>query len=319
VTIHWQPVASIDIIRQRAELYKTIRRFMEERDIMEVHTPVLSLYGNPDPNLSSFRTLFHSPSDSGVTRYYLNTSPEFAMKRLIAAGSGSIYQICKVFRDDEAGPKHEPEFTMLEWYRVGYDHHQLMDEICELLSRFGYYDIERISYGEVFESCTGLNPHDADNDALLNKCKYYGFESSSDDRAVYLDFIFSHSVARSLASNRAVLLYDFPACQASLAKIRMDSVPVAERFELFINGLEIANGFHELCDAQEQLVRFQADNMKRKKSGLDEIPIDDRLIASLKHGLPNCAGVALGLDRIFMQMKGLNSLEEVLAFSSRGA
>lgn len=315
MTSDWQPSASLDNIRQRAEYYKTIRRFMEERDIMEVQTPVFSKCGNTDPNLSSFKTHFHSPNDKNPVTLYLNTSPEFAMKRLLAAGSGSIYQICKVFRDYEAGIHHQLEFTMLEWYRVGYDHHQLMDELSELLSKFGYYSVERMLYSDVFESCTGLNPHHADLKLLCEKAKYYGLETDTVDRGLLLDFIFSQSIAPALSGDKAVILFDFPACQASLARIRNDENPVAERFELFIDGVEIANGFHELCDANEQMSRFKEDNRKRRITAQDEMPIDKRLLSSLDHGLPGCAGIAVGLDRLFMKMKGLNSIEEVLTFS----
>lgn len=315
MTSDWQPSASLDIIRQRAEYYKTIRRFMEERDIMEVQTPIFSNSGNTDPNLSSFNTQFHSPDDKNPITFYLNTSPEFAMKRLLAAGSGSIYQICKVFRDYEAGIHHQPEFTMLEWYRIGYDHHQLMDDLSDLLSRFGFYSVERMLYSDVFESCTGVHPHLADSKTLLEKAKNYGLETNAVDRGLLLDFIFTQSIAPALTGDKAVILFDFPACQASLAKIRNDEYPVAERFELFIDGVEIANGFHELCDAKEQMSRFEEDNRKRKIKGQNEMPIDKRLVNSLEHGLPECAGIAVGLDRLFMKMKGRNSIEEVVTFS----
>ncbi len=286
---------------------------------MEVQTPVLSQYGNTDPNLESLKTLIHSPSEPEPAVFYLNTSPEFAMKRLIAAGYGSIYQICKVFRDKETGPIHQPEFTMLEWYRVGYNQHQLIDELILLLSRLGIVEVERKSYGEIFETCTGLNPHLVSIESLQEKASYYGLESEVDDRATLLDFIFSHSINPALASERAVILYDFPACQAALARIRNTDVPVAERFELFIHGVEIANGFHELIDADEQLQRFKTDNRKRKVTGQDEIPIDTRFINSLEHGLPECAGVALGVDRLFMQMRELNNLEKILSFPANRA
>ncbi len=281
---------------------------------MEVQTPVLSCYANTDPNLESFKTFYHSPSTNSPVSYFLNTSPEFAMKRLIAAGSGSIYQICKVFRDREMGPHHQPEFTMLEWYRVGFDLHDLIDEFVLLLAKLGFIDVERKTYAEVFETCAGLNPHLADIESLQEKARYYGLESIVNDRASLLDFIFSHTITPALSGERALILYDFPVCQAALARIRHDDVPVAERFELLIHGVEIANGFYELADVNEQVSRFKSDNQLRKKSGQPEMPIDMHLINSLEHGLPDCAGVAVGLDRLFMQMQELPSLESVMSF-----
>jgi elongation factor P--(R)-beta-lysine ligase len=312
----WQPSASLDMIRQRATLLKTIRRFMDERNIMEVETPILSHSGNTDPNIGSLKTLFHSPAARGPVPLYLNTSPEFAMKRLLAAGSGSIYQISKAFRDDEMGKYHETEFSMLEWYRIGLDHHQLMNEVQALLKELGYVECECHSYAEVFISCTGLNPHVADTHQLYEMALGLGMDAATTDRRTALDFLFSHRLAPALGGERPVFIYDFPACQAALARIRNDVPPVAERFELFMDGLEIANGFHELCEPSEQQKRFEADNQIRKQRGLNQIPPDRNLISALEHGLPECAGVALGLDRLLMRLAHKQSISEVMTFSN---
>ena len=315
MTNRWQPNASFETMRQRAALLRTVRRFMDDKNIMEVETPILSHSGNTDPNLMSFMALSYHPGTTDLAPLFLNTSPEFAMKRLLAAGSGSIYQISRVFRDGEAGKHHEPEFTMLEWYRVGYDHHRLMDEIIDLLTLFGYEVTECKSYADVFESCTGLNPHLADTQALHNKAIYYGLKGTQIDRRCLLDFLFSHSVTPTLTGERPVFIYDFPVCQAALARIRNDTPPVAERFELFIDGLEIANGFHELCNPVEQRARFEDENKTRKQAGLKEVPIDINLLSALEKGLPDCAGVALGLDRLLMKITNKEAISRVMTFS----
>jgi elongation factor P--(R)-beta-lysine ligase len=300
---------------QRAALLKTIRCFMDERNIMEVETPILSPTGNTDPNIASLTTCLHSIEQKESIQLFMNTSPEFAMKRLLASGSGCIYQIAKVFRDEETGRYHEPEFTMLEWYRIGFDHHALMDETEILLRQLGYIECERKSFEEVFEKYTGLNPHLADTRELGEKAVLSGLQGTGFDRRTLLDFLFSHWVAPTLIGNRPIFIYDYPVCQAALAQIRRDSPPVAERFELFINGLEIANGFHELCDANEQLSRFQYENTMRKVQGLDEIPIDKKLIAALENGLPDCAGIAVGLDRLLIHLSGVDLISKVMTFS----
>jgi lysyl-tRNA synthetase class 2 len=319
VSDNWQPSASTGVLKQRAQLLKQIRDFMAAREILEVETPVLSHYGNTDANLNSFTTLFHSPSVVEPELLYLQTSPEFAMKRLLAAGSGPIYQIARVFRDAELGRLHQPEFTMLEWYRPGFDHHKLMDEMAELLLELGLTIPARASYATVFTRVTDINPHQADISLLQEAATRNGLQGTDNTRSVLLDFLFSHLVAPELGRTEPVFIYDFPVCQAALARIRADHPPVAERFELFIAGMEIANGFHELTDAKEQMSRFEQDNSLRKAKGLAEVMIDENMIASLAHGLPDCAGVALGIDRLLMAILGYDSINKVVSFTSEHA
>lgn len=288
---------------------------MDERDIMEVETPILSNSGNTDPNLISFKTLLHSPDNTKPIPIFLNTSPEFAMKRLLSAGSMSIYQVCKVFRDCEIGNFHEPEFTLLEWYRVGFNHHQLMNEMIELLKIMGYRTFERKCYAEIFEESIGLNPHSVDIKHLYKKAVSFGLQDAHEDRRSLLDFLFSHIVVPALSRDHPIFIYDFPVCQAALAQICHGVPAVAERFELFIDGLEIANGYHELCEAKEQRERFEKDNQTRIQIGLEEIKIDNRLLEALEQGLQPCAGVAIGLDRLLMKILDIKSLSDVMTFS----
>lgn len=315
MTDDWRPSASPAILARRAQLLKDLRGFMESRAIMEVETPVLSPYGNPDPALQSLVT--RSAAGSGPV-LYLHTSPEFAMKRLLAAGSGSIYQLVRVFRDDERGRYHQPEFTLLEWYRVGFDHHALMNEIDELLAELGLPAAERVTYGEVFRNHTGLDPHDETDDVLMNEARSLGLSAADPDRHLLLDFLFSHRVGPHLGLERPCFVYDYPAGQAALARVREDPTgPRAERFELFINSMEIANGYNELTDYYEQESRFEQDRRRRGATGLPGIPADPRLLAALRSGLPECAGVALGVDRLLMILTGAGSLDEVMAFPLR--
>ncbi len=281
---------------------------------MEVETPVLSAYGQTDPHIENLVTSLHQAGEGPVSTLYLNTSPEFAMKRLLVAGSGPIYQITRVFRDSELGRLHQPEFTMLEWYRPGMDHHELMDEIAELLVFLGFGNANRLSYVEVFESSTGLDPHTAEMEQLQDKAERLGLQGSTHDRGTLLDLIFSHDAVQSLEKTGPVFIYDFPINQAALARIRPGDPDVAERFELFISGIEIANGFHELCDAAEQLARFQKEIEFRNQYGKPEMAIDEQLIAALEEGMPDSAGVALGVDRLLMVLLDKQQIADVLTF-----
>lgn len=281
---------------------------------MEVETPVLSHHGNTDPNIRSFTTRYAAPDRPAAVELYLNTSPEFAMKRLLAAGYGPLYQVARVFRDGEQGSRHQPEFSMLEWYRPGFDHHRLMDEIDDLLTLVGLEPACRYPYASVFEECTGLDPHRVDEAQLLQVAAADGLAIDVPDRGTLLDFLFSHRVVPSLDTDKPVFIYDFPVCQAALARIRRGAPDVAERFELLIGGLELANGFHELTDAAEQQARFSEENRHRDTRQLPMIDIDTNLLAALEQGLPDCAGVALGLDRLLMVLTGASRIDEVLAF-----
>lgn len=310
----WRPAASFDVMRRRAQLLAHIRSFMKARAILEVDTPILDSAANPDPAIDSLTSTLRFPDTATGKTYYLQTSPEFAMKRLLAAGSGPIYQICKVFRDNECGHLHQPEFTMLEWYRPGFDHHQLMDELGQLLISLQLKSPDKTPYTDAFIRYTGLDPHTAPLEELDACATGLGLASEHRDRSLLLDLIFSHQVAPHLGTTGPQIIYDYPACQAALARIRNGPLPLAERFELFINGIEIANGFNELCDVYEQYSRFSKDNDRRGNSGLRSLPLDHRLLAALAHGLPPCAGVAVGLDRLLQVLTGSRSLAEVLSY-----
>ncbi len=310
----WRPYADYNSIKLRAEVLGKIRQFMLEQNILEVETPVLAHAPVTELQIASFSTDFVSLQQDSNVSLYLQTSPEYAMKRLLASGSGAIYQISKVFRNEEQGKLHNPEFSLLEWYQPACDHHQLIESLALLLQALEMNDHEKIAYGELFAEHTGLDPHSCETSTLASLAKDYGLSSNTDERTVLLDFIFSHKIASTLGMSAPLFVYDYPACQCALAKLSSSIPPIAERFELFINGMEIANGFHELTDADEQLQRFQQDLALRKKFNRDDVPIDDYLLDALKQGLPDCAGVAVGIDRLLMAMTGSKDIQDVLTF-----
>jgi len=313
--IPWPPFASFEAIRRRARLLAEIRAFFAERGVLEVETPHLSRAATTEPHIASLSVHTRFPDPEPL--FFLCASPEFAMKRLLAAGSGSIYQIGRAFRDGERGSRHNPEFTLLEWYRVGFDHHALMDEVAELLVRLGAStDCERLSYREAFVRTLRIDPLSAvDEDlhrAITVACsELTGSGMTRDD---CLDYLLSHVVAPQLGRDLPVFLYDYPSSQAALAKISEDNPRVCERFELFMQGLEIANGFHELQDAAEQRKRFEQENRRRKLRGEPVMPVDEHVLAALEAGLPACAGVALGIDRLLMVLGRHTDIREVLGF-----
>ena len=319
----WRPSASPATLVIRARLLQRIRAFFQAREVLEVETPLLSRAAVTDPHIESF--LVQDPR--GRTPRYLHTSPEFAMKRLLAAGSGSIYQVCKVFRQGEAGRQHNPEFSMLEWYRLGFDHQQLMDEVDSLIRELldGYralMDTQRLSYREAFQHYAGIDPLSASITELQAKVKQHGIEVIGLDdthKDPWLDLLMTHVVEPALPQDCPVFIYDYPASQAALACIRQESPPVAERFELYLGGMELANGFHELTDAAEQRQRFTVDLASREASRLSCVPMDERFLAALESGLPACAGVALGIDRLVMLAAGVKSISEVIAFDDEHA
>jgi lysyl-tRNA synthetase class 2 len=304
----WRPAAPLEILRLRARLLARVRAFFQAREVMEVETPLLGSAAATDPHLASIAV-----AEGGATRY-LQTSPELAMKRLLAAGSGPIYQVCKAFRAQERGRLHNPEFTLLEWYRPGFDHHTLMDEVEALLaSVLGNGPAERLSYAEAFRRHAGLDPHETPLAHLRSRAAALGADpalAAALERDGCLDLVLTHAVQPALGPGLC-FVYDFPATQASLARI---AAGYAQRFEAFVGGLEVANGYRELTDTTEQRRRFEADNERRRALGLPQVPIDERLLAALAHGLPECAGVALGFDRLVMLAAGARSVSEVLAF-----
>jgi lysyl-tRNA synthetase class 2 len=304
-----------------------IRTFFARRDVLEVETPILSHAGNPDQYIDSFTCA--DPGRSRGHELFMHTSPEFAMKRLLAAGSGSIYQICKAFRKDEQGSLHNPEFTMLEWYRTGFDHHRLMREVEELLIALGLLEgstsINRISYKQLFLEYAGLDPHEIDVDQLLDciSDRQINLHTNPEPTPMssqglckddLLALILTHIIEPQISTEPFLLVYDYPASQASLARIRNDDPPVAERFELYANGIELANGFNELTDSHEQMQRFVAEQRQRERKGMKKMPIDQNLVDALAHGLEACAGVALGFDRLVMVAANKQSIQEVMPF-----
>ena len=315
------PVDSLHAaLRLRARLYARVRRFFAERDVLEIETPILSAAGNTDPNIESFTTRFSGHVDAGAPLRWLRTSSEFPQKRLLAAGIGDCYELGRVFRNGEAGRRHNPEFTMLEWYRVGWDHLRLIDETVELvraaLALVGKSaEVQKYTYRELFRTALNLDPFaasDAELQAALGDVQIDAHGLWRDD---WLDLLLTHRIQPTFPADRITVISDYPATQCALAKIRADDSPVAERFELYVGVQELANGYHELTDAAEQRARFERDNARRRERGLIEVPIDARLLAALEQGMPDCAGVALGVERLLMAMLGTDDIRDVLAFA----
>ncbi len=315
----YQPTCSIDALKARAAMYQKIRQFFAERGVLEVETPILSQAGVTDVHLASVQVQRHIHGK--LNTQYLQTSPEFPMKRLLASGSGAIYQICKVFRDDEHGRKHNSEFTMLEWYRPALDLKGLMHETADLLElclshRFGEVRPYLLSYKHAFQDRLEINPLQASLEQLKSVANRVGLNLDlGDDRLAYMDLLFSHFVEPSLGFDGPVFLTDFPPEMASLAKVKQDEDGelVAARFEVYIEGLELANAYDELLDADVLAARFEADNTERLKQGLPTIPTDHNLLAALPN-MPECSGIALGIDRLLMVSMNKMKIDQVIAF-----
>lgn len=308
----WQPSASVETLRLRATLMRRVRAFFEARDVLEVETPLLSRSAITDPNLASAKVMLSGSGDS----YYLHTSPEFFMKRLLAAGSGDIWQACKVFRGAEQGRRHNPEFTMLEWYRLGFDHHALMDEVAALLRELipGQELEERLTYSDAFLKHANLDPFTASREQLEAAVRDFGLNPDGLERDALLDAIAGNVVYPKLGRTGIAFVHAFPASQAALARLDEQDVRCARRFEVFVKGIELANGFHELTDAHEQRRRFEQENKRRNASGLPEMPMDENFLAALETGLPDCSGVALGFDRVVMLAAGIDELSGAMSF-----
>ncbi len=327
----WQSRADYEVLLERALMLKNIRAFFDGKGVIEVETPLLSHSATTDPHLESLWSRF------AEQKCYLNTSPEYAMKRLLAQWKQPVYQVCKAFRDDELGTNHNPEFTMLEWYRPNFSMQQLMDELAELVGTLcrlsslftgGVPVFERLSYQQAFEKCTGINPHratatDCYQFALSNNIEIpQGLGDGSalkDDVDEWLDWLLLQCVFPTFSKQGFTFLCDYPVSQCALAKIADAEPPsggrVAKRFELFFGEVELANGFYELTDGEEQLQRFKKENSLRQKSGGAAATIDDNFIAALDYGLPDCSGVALGLDRLLMVLANRTRINQVLSFS----
>jgi elongation factor P--(R)-beta-lysine ligase len=311
-------------ISARAQLLSKIRSFFATRRILEVETPLAYPYASTAPHLTSFSTQYYLPGNNvNPKTLYLQTSPEFAMKILLAQDSGDIYQICKAFRNTEQGKLHNPEFTILEWYRIGFDHHKLMDEMDEFLHwTLNAANAERYTYADIFAKYLNINPHQTTCNNLQKLVNKNGINVTDDldnpnNKDTWLQLLFTHLIEPNLGNNnQPVFIYNFPESQAMLAKLQMGDAQnptVAERFEVYFKGIELANGFHELNDALVQRKRFEAENQMRTELGLPTIPLDEKLLQSLPQ-LPDCAGVAVGVDRLLMLAMGKNTLQDVINF-----
>lgn len=319
----WLPSATLDVLRQRARLLAGIRQFFAGRNVLEVETPLLCQAGVTDPHLQAFTTEYRRPGRTDGITLYLQTSPEYAMKRLLAAGYGSIYQITKAFRNEESGRRHNPEFTLLEWYRTGFGVTGLIAEVDALINSLfdtvsPLESCEIHEYQTLFAQHTGVDPLTAsltDMQACARRLDLPEAGSlCGDSIANWLDYLFSERIQPGLGQGRLSFVQGYPACLPSLARTRLADRRVVERVEVFLAGMELGNGYHELADAAEQQVRFEAALDERRRLGLPRPPLDYRLLAALEHGLPDCAGMAIGLDRLLMARLSLGTLDETLCF-----
>jgi lysyl-tRNA synthetase class 2 len=320
MTVKWQPTIAWATLQHRAAILNQIRDFFKQRGVLEVETPLLSHSTVTDPHLHSFTTNYHQDDGQPQKTLYLQTSPEFAMKRLLAAGSGPIYQIARAFRNNgEHGRWHNPEFTLLEWYRPGFKLNDLMDETeCLLRMILQCGPAKRYSYAILFKHFLDLDPHTVTVAELQQRANQEGICLHSTDHITSptdgLQLLLEHIIQSKLDKDKPIFIYDFPASQAALARIRPGSPPVAERVEVYFQGLELANGFYELSDAKEQRQRFLADLDYRKAHHLPCVPIDEHLLNALSHGLPDCSGIALGIDRLVALATHSQQLAHVITF-----
>ena len=318
----WQLEGSISLLQQRAFLLSTIRQFFAARNVLEVETPVLSSAGNTDVQIDMFTSL--SINDDKQLSY-LRTSPEFFHKRLLANGAGDIFEIAKVFRLGESTRLHNPEFTLLEWYRLDFEMSQLMTEVLELVQyvrqQFGLdaMPINTYSYQQIFTDHLTIDPFNISDEKLNQLACEAGYHGDKLNRTAALDFMFALQLEPKLEKDQGYLIYDFPVEQAALSQVHAKHPDRCLRFEFLWGGVELANGYQELTDADEQLKRFEQDNLNRQAMGKTELPIDHKLIDALKKGLPDCSGVAVGVDRLLMCLLGSDDIDEVLAFNFDGS
>jgi len=313
-------VAQVDLaaLQLRAKLNAAIRAFFAERCVLEVETPVLSQAGNTEPNIQSFSTHFTGHVDAGASLRWLRTSPEYPLKRLLAAGVGDCYELGRVFRNGEAGGRHNPEFSMLEWYRVGWNDRRLAQETIALVRSALVLvgreaTVQVLTYRELFVQTLGIDPLCDSIETLRAALGDIAIDPRGLTRDDWLDLLMTHHIQPGFARDSLTVVHDWPASQCALARVRHDDPPVAERFELYLGSFEVANGYHELNDAREQRARFVRDNAVRAARGLPQLPLDERLLAVLSQ-LPDCAGVAVGVDRLLMALRGTAQIDHVLAF-----
>jgi lysyl-tRNA synthetase class 2 len=305
-------------MRLRDSLLRRLRSFFHERGFIEVDTPLLSADVVVDQHLEPFAVVVPLGA-RGARRMWLQTSPEFAMKRLMAAGGDAIFQVTHAFRQEEQGPLHNPEFTLVEWYRRGdglSEGMQLLGELADALLRRG--QPETITYQQAFERYAGIDPNTSETSAMADtareRCVIVPESLSADDRDAWLDLLLVELVEPHLGRDRPMILYDYPASQAALARIRPGPPAVAERFELYVDGIELANGYHELLDAKVLRQRNRDNNQMRRARGKPALPEESRLLAAMESGLPACTGVAMGFDRVVMLAAGAKELSAVVPF-----
>ena len=319
----WQPSAGFEALRLRAAVNATLRSFLDQRGVLEVETPVMSMAGNTEPNIASFSLAFTGRTEGGPRTRWLRTSPEYPLKRLLAAGLGDCYELGRVFRDGEAGGRHNPEFTMLEWYRVGWDHHRLVDEVADLINAAlalvgRRATLVRTTYRDLYIDRLGVDPMTATTAELRAALGDVAIDPAGLGRDDWLDLLMTHRLQPDFAPDTMLAVVDYPATQCALARIRAGDAttghpPVAERFELYLGPLELANGYHELAEPAEQAARFERDAAVRQSRGDPVPPRDERLLEALRT-LPDCAGVALGVDRLMMSLMRTPRIADVLAF-----
>ncbi|RIY35210.1 elongation factor P--(R)-beta-lysine ligase [Psittacicella gerlachiana] len=313
--VEWQSRMTRNDLKERHKILKKIRDFFDNKGLIEVETPILAQAAVTDVHLDSFTTNYLGKE------YFLNTSPEFHMKRLLAGGSGPIYQICKCFRLEPTSRKHNPEFTMLEWYQPNYSLQRLLDEVEELFKVFFDFTVlERYTYEYIFKKYLGVSPLDASHRELVELAKNYGlYHAEKYDKDTILEFLFSTCIEPYLGQENPVAIYNYPASQAALAQITAEDPRTAQRAEVFYRGIELANGFYELTNWEQQKERFQADLYQRASNNQDTIAFDQKFLAALKHGMPQASGIALGLDRFIMLVMQEASIAEVMTFTIENA
>lgn len=310
--MNWRPTASINTLKARARLHQQVRTFFHERGVLEVETPALSQAGNTDPHIDSFST----NSTTNTAPRYLHTSPEYPMKRLLAAGSGDIYQICKVWRQEESGSRHNPEFTMLEYYRVGFSYQQLMQEVTTLLHTLIPTLKPKpniLSYRQAFLDHLQLDPHTASIEELQHCAQQHHIDLQGTlAHQDWLDLLLTHCIEPHFPTNRLIFIHQYPAAQCALAKtVTIDGQAIAERFEVYCGALELGNGYQEQTDYTANYQQLHNDAAQRGH----DMPVDEHFLAAMQSGMPESAGVAIGLDRVLLAATGQQRLSDVLSFA----
>jgi lysyl-tRNA synthetase class 2 len=314
----WKPSCTQDVLQYRARINHTIRAFFIQRKVLEVETPALSQTANTDPHIESFHC--KGIDATGKAERYLHTSPEYPMKRLLAAGCGDIYQLTKVWRANEVGRQHNPEFTLLEWYRLDFTYHQLMQEVetllCDLIPDAKRNETQKISYQQAFINRLGIDPHTATREALYACVQTENIQISANlDRSALLDILMTHCVEASFPKRALSFIYDYPADQSALARVREGNPAIAERFEVYLGSLELGNGYQELQDADKNTAVLHAEQARRRKYRVALVPQDKKFLAAMQYGLPFCSGGAWGGDRILMAALHKKSIREVISFA----